>query len=162
MKYFDDIMVFFERNGIKKPVGCKQSEIDALEVEVGFTLPEVYKEYLLFMGRDYKGVLKGTDCFIDDAISNTKYLPELLGENKIVFKLPENYLAFFCHQGYIISWFALPCESDNPVCYFFSEGTTENPIEYGRLKQLITKDILDNVKIEIELRATKKWWQVWR
>ncbi len=162
MRYFDDVKGAFDRNGIKQPIGCSVEEVEELESKIGFSLPAAYKEYLLFMGKDYKGVMVGTDCFITDVVSNTEYLPELLEENNLDYKLPKNYLAFFCHQGYIMSWFALPCAENNPVCYFFSEGTHELPVVYGGFKQFMTKDILGNAKIEVELRSSKKWWQIWK
>jgi len=161
IEYFSDIQNHFAQNMLKKPVGCSESEIIELEKNVGFDLPDAYKAYLRLMGRDYKGVLCGTDCYVDHVLENTEYLPELLAENNIEFKLPKNYLAFFCHQGYIIAWFTLPKESENPTCYIFSEGTTDYPQECGRFKQFISSDILGNAKISLELRRAKKWWQFW-
>jgi len=161
-QYFLDIEEFFERNDIKKPKGCSEVEISTLEKTVGFELPEAFKEYLRFMGKDYHGVMQGTNCFKEDIAENTKYLPALLEENKLNYHLPENYLAFFCHQGYIMGWFELPKVSDNPMCYFFSEGTTEHPQEYGNFEQFMTTDILSNARIELALKQDKKWWQFWK
>jgi len=162
MRYFKDVKEAFDWNGVKQPKGCSVEEVDELEAKIGFPLPAAFREYLIFMGKDYKGVMVGTNCFITDVISNTEYLPELLEENNLDYKLPKNYLAFFGHQGYIMSWFALPCVEDNPVCYFFSEGTHEYPVECGDFKQFMTNDILDNAKIWIELRLSKKRWKIWK
>lgn len=161
-KYFGDVINFFEDKGLPFPKGCTEEEIDLLERIIGFKLPDAYRAYLSLMGNDHNGVMRGTDCFADSVEENTGYLPGLLEENKVKFQLPENYLAFFCHQGYIIAWFELPAESNNPVCYLFSEGSTKEPIEYGGFKQFITKDIMGNAKIEVELKLYKKWWQFWK
>lgn len=162
IEYFKNIENYFGQNGLEKPVGCSASEISQLEERVGFELPDAYKAYLKLMGRDYKGVLCGTDCFIDHVIENNEDLPELLEENNVDYELPENYLTFLCHQGYIMAWFALPKESENPTCYIFSEGTTKVPEECGKFTQFITSDIMGNAKLRLELRRQKKWWQVWK
>ncbi len=162
MRYFDDIEKFLEQNRFEKPVGCSMSEIEELEKKVGFDLPESYKAYLALMGRDYKGIMRGSDCFIDHVIENTEYLSELLQKNNVSYELPKNYLAFFCHQGYIMAWFKLPKENDNPACYFYSEGTTDVPIKHDNFKQFISADIMDNAKIETELKQDKRWWNFWK
>lgn len=106
----------------RKPKGCSVQEINELEMSVGFLLPEAYKQYLLYMGKDYQGPLRGTDCFLKHALQNTAYLPDLLDENQNPFELPDNYLAFYSHQGYAMAWFILPKENDNPPVYYWNEG----------------------------------------
>jgi hypothetical protein len=106
-----EIEDFYKTNKLKKPIGCADSEIFALEKSVGFELPAAYKDYLFFMGNDYNGVMRGTDCFVNNVKENTDYLPELLKENNIEGGLADNYLVFYNHQGYIASWFNLPKEN---------------------------------------------------
>ena len=167
-EYFNNIDTYFSLNNIRKPDGCSESEIDDLEKKVGFELPRAYKEYLSLMGRDYDGVMCGTDCFVNHATENTEYLSELLKENDLKYALPENYLAFFCHQGYIISWFELPKKNDNPICYYYHEAETTKPIEIGTFSEFMSGDIIGMAnekiecrKIEVELKMNKKWWQFW-
>ena len=112
-----------------RPVGCSSEEVTALEQEVGYPLPEAYRQYLFWMGNDYQGIFSGCDWFVGDAIPNTAYLPELHSDNGIKFALPAHYLAFFSHQGYLAAWFTLPKISENPPCYFFSEGGSSAPDE---------------------------------
>ncbi len=162
MEYFSEVKKFFEQHRFQPPCGCSTLEIDEFEKIVGFKLPKAYKAYLALMGKDYKGVMRGTDCFIDHAIENTKYLPELLAENNVRFNLAENYLAFFCHQGYIIAWLNLPKEDENPGYYFYSEGTTDCPVEEKNFAEFISTDIIGNAKIDLELRKYKRWWQFWK
>src|SRR5574338_874215 len=115
-----------------QPRGCWNIEINSLEKQIGFELPIAYKEYLKFMGRDYDGILCGSNCFITDAIENTKYLPELLAENEIDFILPQHYLAFYSHQGYILAWFELPkINEDPPVWLFIESENKELPVIIG-------------------------------
>jgi hypothetical protein len=167
MNYFEDVRKYFENRGLNSPVGCSAQEINELERNLGFKIPKAYEEYLSFMGKDYEGVMVGTNCFISDIKSNNEYLPKLLTENKLnSYELPKNYLAFFCHQGYMMAWFALPFESDDPICAYFFEGTNECPVNYGTFSEFMKKDILGNAKTRIALnrheRRYKKWWQVWK
>lgn len=111
-----------------KPKGCWDFEIRALEKSFGFDLPLAYKQYLALMGKDKNGVFTGSDCFIWHVDDNTAWLPELLAENHISFELPKNYLCFFSHQGYIVSWFELPKKNDNPLIWLYQEGNMNEPM----------------------------------
>jgi hypothetical protein len=104
------------------PVGCTEQDIAALEQQVGFALPAAYMQYLLWMGRDYDGIFRGSDWFIDHVLERTAWLPELLAENHISTPLPHHYLVFFGHQGYSMAWFELPKQHENPPAYIFAEG----------------------------------------
>jgi hypothetical protein len=110
-----------------EPGHCWDSEINKLEKDFGFELPLAYKEYLKFMGKDCDGIFQGSDCFINDVVENTKYLPDLLTENEIDFILPQNYLAFLSHQGYVMAWFELPKLGDDPPVWLFQESVEQEP-----------------------------------
>jgi hypothetical protein len=124
-----------------KPVGCNEQEVVDLEAKIGYALPEAYRQYLLWMGNDHTGILGGSNWFLRDVIENTEYVPELLAENSVDFALPEHYLAFFGHQGYMTAWFILPKESENPMCYFYGEGQKHKG-------QPITKPIIEGTFTE--------------
>jgi len=124
-----------------KPQGCQESEIKALEKNFKFELPLAYKQYLAWMGRDYNGIFVGCDWFISDVYKNTELVPELLDENKVLFQLPENFLCFFSHQGYMAAWFELPKLSENPPAWFYQEMETERPLLEGTFTDILFKDI---------------------
>lgn len=128
------------RNSIEPSLGaargCSVSEVDELERTLGFTLPAAYREYLLWMGKDYDGIFRGSDCFIDNVMDNNSWLPELLTENGVKYDLPQYYLTFFMHQGYEAAWFATPAEPD-PQCWYFGEGDTEMPLQKGSFSSVI-------------------------
>lgn len=137
-KYYYSRLFLF--NG--RPVGCKPDEVDELERQVGFPLPEAYKQYLLWMGKDYNGIFSGSDWFVDNLLKRTEWLPDLLEENGIDYKLPEHYLVFFAHQGYMMAWFELPMQNDNPPAYFFGEGQNLNaPRLEGTFTDVLLKDM---------------------
>lgn len=109
-----------------KPVGCSEREILVLEQKTGFVLPEAYKQFLQFMGKDNDGVLCGSGWFLRDIGLNDTMVIDLLEENAITFQLPEHYFLFFSHQGYMAAWFELPRLNENPPVFFFSEGKDWN------------------------------------
>lgn len=133
-------------------VGCTNSEIENLEKNFGFELPLAYKEYLQFMGKDYKGFLVGTNCFITNVIDNNKWLPELLKENNLDFKLPKFYLTFYSHQGYIMAWFELPKIDENPPVWYFHEANTKLPIIEGRFTDFLIKEIEQAVSFSKDMK----------
>ena len=125
-----------------KPKGCRNSEIVDLEKTIGFALPIAYKQYLLWMGKDYEGVFVGCDWFITDVKNNHELVPELLRENNVAFTLSEHYLSFFSHQGYMAAWFDLPVNCEDPEVWFYGEGQgLERPIMKGRFTEFLFQDL---------------------
>ena len=165
MEYFSEFKQFLELHGLEPPTGCSKEEVSDLEKRLGFSLPIAYKEYLHLVGKDYEGVMVGTDCFIDDVMANNKYLPELLNENRLsTDSLSANYLVFFSHQGYMLAWFNLPAEEDDPICFHYFEGTTKEPQEYGTFTEFMNTDLIGNAKLKVENRKfekRRKWWKFW-
>lgn len=167
MKYFNEVSNFLKDNSFAQPIGCSVQEIDTLEASLGFSLPEAFKEFLYLMGKDYGGIMVGTNCFVSDIEANIKYLPEFLEENQLSnYILPDKYVVFFCHQGYMMAWFAVPFENEDPICTYYFEGTMEKPEEYGSFSEFMKYDILGNAKLRVENqlfeKINKKWWQFWK
>ncbi len=167
MRYFKEFTDYLEKHELELPIGCSDKEISDFERSFGYVLPKAYTEYLLLMGQDYDGVMVGTNCFLSDVASNNEYLPDLLEENNLSgYTLPEKYVAFFCHQGYMMAWFSMPSENDDPICSYYFEGTTEKPEEYGTFSEFMKKDILGNAKFRVENKRYEKirrrWWQFWK
>ncbi len=146
MDYLKEIKRFHAKHVkpyIGNPIGCSVKEIKELEKLIGFSLPEAYRQYLRWMGKDYDGVFVGIDWFITNVIDNTRNLPELLAENEIEFRLPEHYLAFFSHQGYMMAWFNLPKEDEDPPAYFFNEG---EQLSFPRLEGKFTDVLFEDMR----------------
>ncbi len=141
-----------------KPVGCSQSEVDSLEISLGFSLPEAYKQYLLWMGKDYSGVYQGSDCFLKNIQPNGIYLQDLLDENNVDYKLPENYLVFFMHQGYVARWFELPKESENPQTYYYHEAEYEFPVTDLEFSKVLLSDLKSSAQILPKIFPRKTGW----
>jgi hypothetical protein len=124
------------------PVGCTPAALRQIEHTIAHPLPVAYRQFLAWMGEDYAGIFQGTNCFVSDIHTNTAALPELLAENGITLSLPESYLVFYLHQGYVAAWFTLPAESDNPSVWFFTEGADQSdPINVGTLTDFLLDDM---------------------
>jgi len=167
MRYFEEYTDYLEKHELENPLGSPSEDISELEKSLGCSLPAAYKEYLLLIGKDYEGVMVGTNCFLSDVKSNNEYLPELLEENDLSEHiLPNRYVAFFCHQGYMMAWFSIPSEASDPVCTYYFEGTTEKPEEYGTFSEFMKKDMLGNARLKVENRRfemkQRRWWQIWK
>lgn len=151
--YFGEIIEFYRLHKFDKPVGCSLEDIAIFEANIGFPLPDAYKDYLELMGMDYQGVMRGTDCFLKHINDNNDWLPDLLNENKVNYKLPKNYLTFFSHQGYIMSWFDLPILAPDPDVYVYAEGQMKEPELKGNFSNFMTQEILGMASICLKLRG---------
>ena len=114
--------------------------IQKLEIELGFALPLAYRKHILLHGLG--SPIVGTDCAPEDIVSNTNYLPDLLKENGLKFDLPKKLVCFLMHQGYIAAWFDAE-DGDDPACWFFSEGSTPEPIQQGKFSIFMEKIITE-------------------
>ncbi len=99
--------------------GCSDSEIEYLEKYFGFELPISYKQYLKFMGKDYQGIFKDQNWFIDTVIENTKNLSHLIKNSQIEDKFSDDYLAFYSNQNNLFVFFVLPKTSENPRVWIY-------------------------------------------
>lgn len=106
------------------PFGASETAVSKLQHELGFTLPESYRQFLLWMGNDKQGALKGTEWFVDQVLSNGEFLDEFLPDNGIAETTSESRVCFFVHQGYMAAWF-VDVEDVDPRCRFFSEANSE-------------------------------------
>ena len=159
-KYFQKVYDFYTRYGFKKPKGASNKEIEQLEAKLGFKLSVAYKEYLKFMGNDYKGALCGTDCFINERKIDKDSLEESLKLNELKVDLPQDFLVFFNHQGYYLAWFELNIPDENPKCFYYMEDDLTE-LKESTFSEFMTKEILSCAKITMELGKHKPWWKLW-
>jgi hypothetical protein len=107
-----------------EPEGVSSNDVARFEQNEGIELPKCYREYLMFMGNDKAGTLRGSDVFFDNLESNRSVLDDLAKANNFTINSIDQ-IVFFTHQGYIAGWFKKNTVDDDPECYFFSEGTGE-------------------------------------
>ena len=167
MKYFNELVTYLNNQGLEQPVGCTSKEISEIESGIGNPLPAAYKEYLSILGKDYDGVMVGTNCFASDIELNNECVQELLHENNLSdFIKKEKHITFFCHQGYMVAWFTVPNDRDDPIVTHYFEGTHDKPEVFGKFSDFMNKDLMGNARLRVALRGhqktSKKWWAFWK
>jgi hypothetical protein len=147
LDYLGDCRTFYEHKlkaSFGMPLGCSEKDIAGYELSEGVRLPKAYRQFLTWMGKDYSGVFKGSEWFLKDVKENTMCLPELLEDNGVSEQLSGKPLCFFSHQGYISAWFDVSVSEDDPMCFLFSESSSDNQIErVGRFSQFLLGQLND-------------------
>lgn len=119
-------------------VGCSEEEILALESQLGCTLPQAFREFLAWFGKEGGKIMVGTDFYYDcikgkalkgevdlesPLYTMNHFGVELLDGCELDGQdILKNALVFMMHQGYIIDFIKLD-EGDNPPVYGFSESS---------------------------------------
>ncbi len=93
-----------------------------------------------WMGRDYKGIFRGSAWFIDSIYSNKETLRSLLEEAGSRYVLKESHLVSFTHQGYMAAWFDSESSEQDSDCWFMNHSMTE-PNETGLFSEALLKDL---------------------
>jgi len=125
---------------IGAPVGASAADVEKLESKLGFPLPQAYRDYLLWMGRDWDGIFRGSAWFIDCIFSNHGMLRELLEEEEVEYQLKDSHVVFFSHQGYMAAWFDAESADPDPECWFMTDGLSE-PRPSGRFSEALLNDM---------------------
>lgn len=108
-----------------KTVGCTIEEVQELEKVLNVFLPDSYKEFLLWMGKDSGGFLQGSDFLYPQIVNLQNWANELLTEKNIEVENSFLYFVFFMHGGYTFSCFSLT-EHDDPNVYSYTESDGSN------------------------------------
>lgn len=122
--------------------GVSTNELNKIESELGLKIPEALKEYLIWGGNHSQGPLIGTECFASDIVENTEYLPGFIRENGLNPLERDDYIVFYCHQGYVLAW-VYASGGDNPEVHYFAEGTTKSIAKEESIDEWFYKDLSD-------------------
>lgn len=124
------------------PDGCSQAEVTQYERLKDLVFPTSYKQFLLWMGKDFDGVFKGSEWFLRDVYENTQCLDEFLQGNNLVIEHKGRPICFFSHQGYMSAWFYLTTDLGDPACYFFSEADKNNSlVKYDTFSDFLQEEL---------------------
>jgi len=128
----------FARGQTLRPISEK--ELARIQASYKKPLPKVYEEFLLQMGKEAGSFMRGSSAFYVELFELKEWASELLQENK-VRALPEDAFVFWMHQGYLMAFFILG-ESDNPMVYYFGEGSgLSDFIKVGTLLEFFEKQL---------------------
>jgi hypothetical protein len=130
---------------------CTEDEISILEEQVGLSLPEAYKEFLLWMGHGAGRLLRGSHCFYEHLVRLQEGARELLEENSFSEILPNDAFVFFMHQGYQFAFFRVS-ESDDPPIYYYHEAMEQKTftMTHNCFSEFLAEEI------EVHARSIKK------
>jgi hypothetical protein len=123
-----------------QPIGASEEDIAALESRIGLRLPEAYRQYLLWMGRDFNGIFRGSNWFIFDLESNREVLSGLLEEVGSQYPMATSHIVFFTHQGYMAAWFDTAGSQADPECWFVNDGM-HDPSVSGKFTEVLLADL---------------------
>lgn len=128
--YLSKAKTRFEELGLASSecIPCTIEEVLALEQRLNLSLPEAYKEFLLWMGHG-SPVLKGTNCFYEDLPNLLNWALELLDEDGFPKKLPDDAFIFLMHQGYYFMFLKISEGKDPPVYDYIEEIEEMDEVE---------------------------------
>lgn len=106
-----------------KLIPCTEEEINVIESRLQLSLPDAYKEFLLWGGCWARGFMEGSYFFFEDLLDLQEAAIELLKENQFPESLPSDAFVFFIHQGYYFTFFKTS-EGHNPPVYSYLDGQT--------------------------------------
>lgn len=123
MKAFEDILKILYRADMHlKP--CKEWQVKSIEKEFNLSLPGVYREFLLNMGKGAGDFMRGSSCFYNEIFFLRNWAIGRLEENQFR-NLPDNSFVFWMHQGYQFAFFLLD-GNNNPPVYCYTEVDDNN------------------------------------
>lgn len=148
-------------------LSCSEEEIKELEKEVNLKLPLAYKEFLRWAGNGLGSFETGSDFYYEqDLVHLQTVAKDLLEENKVSEKLPNDAFVFWGHHGYQFAFF---CASggDNPPVHYYLEAKEgeEEKIKWNYQPQFtdfLLVEMRDQARHvenarEIEARLARDW-----
>ncbi|WP_042473909.1 SMI1/KNR4 family protein [Bacillus ndiopicus] len=135
-----NLLVKYQIATIEEIQGCSENEIKELEGEIGYSFPDMYRNFLLGIGHRAGLLFQGTDIFFRSIKGLTEEAIELLEENQESFNLPEDAFVFSMHQGYEFNYFRFS-EGDNPPVYQYIEGEGEPKLAWDSFSSFLSDGI---------------------
>lgn len=138
--YLETIKSLYQSLSIYKPIPCTREEILLLEYDLKITIPDAYKEFLMWAGHDAGFLLRGSNYRISDIKEIQGWAVELLKENGLREILPPIRYVFLEHQGYTFLYFTT-LTSNNPDVYQYEEGYLEGK-NRGKFTEFLENELI--------------------
>ena len=104
-------------------IGCTEAEIRQIEHQYAVQLPEMYRQFLLQMGKAAGSFLKGSDLFFPEVLGLRKQAEAILADSDTPFTLTKEDFVFLVHQGYEFLFFPTGASGDPPVWLYLEDET---------------------------------------
>lgn len=141
-----------------QPEACTEDQIQALEKQLGFKVPGVYREFLLWMGKNRSGILLGTDWLIEDVPGLKVKLVKLIATNKSPAKLPDDAFVFWGTQGYQFNFLRLS-EGDTSKVYRYHGTLDMTAPEFPVINQTFGDWLSEHIQAHVtKLKGFGKQW----
>ena len=95
-------------------VGCEETDIEALEAQVGLRLPDAHRQYLRLMGRESGRILWGCGALIDELPTTQRLARVLMRQHGHEAAIPPGAF-FIVFNGYHALLFECDGNPDPPV-----------------------------------------------
>jgi hypothetical protein len=138
--------------------GCSDEEVRRLESHVGLKLPSSYREFLSAMGHRAGSFLRGTDCFYKRLWKLREWAEEILTENGVDFRWPDDAFVFYMHQGYIFHFFKTSA-GDDPLVFGFKETNEQHKQvrqSHETFSSFLHREALEAIRIRNRCQSFQK------
>ncbi len=125
---------------------CTEQEVSALEQLLGYSLPLVYREMLLWIGHGGGQLMQDLDCFYEQLLGLQQRARQMLSEHDCRLPLPEDAFVFFLCQDSCFS-FIRTSEGEDPPVYAYDSIWRRTPF------QKVYRHFSDFLALEIEILA---------
>jgi hypothetical protein len=140
--------------GVAQPqefIGCTQEQVEEIKIRQHVSsLPSLYEEFLLKMGRSAGKFLPGPEHFYPIVLELKEVAVGILKENLPSFVLPDDAFIFTENQGYEFMFFLTNEKSDDPPVFHYLEGD-------GKLRKEIAPQQWEH--LSDFYKAMLEWWQ---
>jgi len=125
-------------------IGCNEQTIQSLmqdqEVE---SLPLVYRQFMMHLGKRAGSLFAGTDCFCDYLIGVKEQAQDLLDDvTDSKYKLPKDAFVFLIHQGYQFNYFQTDNKLNDPPVYYYTDSYESPRLSHNTVSEFWTDFIV--------------------
>jgi len=128
---------------------ANQKEINSLELRLSNSLPQAYKEFLLWGGKNAGEIWGGSVYCITEILDIQDVASELLDEKNFPLALPKKSFVFLMHQGYQFMFFETS-NGDDPPVYFYTENQEEK--HFQKLYENFSECLIQELNFQLEVR----------
>jgi len=119
IKEIADIAEYLALTG-SELIPCTYEEVKDVESFYKVSLPAIYKEFLLSMGKQASGYMTGSYVYYNCVFELRQMAERIIVESKLSSLNPEDFV-FWSHQGYIFAYFKINA-GENPLVNIVYEG----------------------------------------